>query len=120
MRLLRSTAAGFLLAAPVFAQWLDYPTARVPRTASGAPDLTAPTPKLADGKPDFSGLWGTMCVNKTILCMPDQAVPPEFGNSAVQGAVGQRRTAAVERGSVRELRHLQGHAPGQLEPAEER
>ena len=83
MRLLRSIAAGFLLAAPVLAQWLDYPTAHVPRTASGAPDLAAPTPKLADGKPDFSGLWGTMCVNKTILCMPDQAVPPEFGNIGI-------------------------------------
>src|SRR6185295_8365628 len=96
MRLLRSTAAGFLLAAPAFAQWLDYPTASVPRTASGAPDLTAPTPKLADGKPDFSGLWGTMCVNKTVLCMPDQAVPPEFGNIGVnmQGGLPYQPWAA--------------------------
>jgi hypothetical protein len=96
MRLLRSIAAGFLLAAPVFAQWLDYPTAHVPRTASGAPDLKAPTPKLADGKPDFSGLWGTMCVNKTVLCMPDQAVPPEFGNIGVnmQGGLPYQPWAA--------------------------
>jgi hypothetical protein len=39
------------------AQWLKYPTTGVPRTASGEPDLNAPTPRAADGKPDFSGIW---------------------------------------------------------------
>ena len=39
------------------AQWLNYPTPGIPRTADGKPDLTAPAPKTADGKPDFSGLW---------------------------------------------------------------
>ncbi|HLG56199.1 MAG TPA: hypothetical protein VI485_12770 [Vicinamibacterales bacterium] len=38
-------------------QWLRYPTADVPRTPAGKPDLTAPTPRLPDGKPDFSGIW---------------------------------------------------------------
>jgi hypothetical protein len=38
-------------------QYLKYPTANVPRTADGKPNLTAPTPKTAGGKPDFSGLW---------------------------------------------------------------
>ena len=83
MRLPRLIAAGVLLAAPAFAQWLDYPTAGVPRTATGAPNLTAPAPKMTDGKPDFSGLWGTLCLEKTVLCMPDQAVPAEFGNIGV-------------------------------------
>ena len=46
------------------------------------------------------------------------AVPAEFRSGAVQGTVRQRRPAAVERGSVRDIRHRQGHAPGQLEPAE--
>jgi hypothetical protein len=40
-----------------FSQWLRYPTADVPRTPDGKPDLTAPTPRLPDGKPDFSGIW---------------------------------------------------------------
>jgi hypothetical protein len=39
------------------AQWLDYPSAGIPRTADGKPDLTAPAPKNADGKPSLNGIW---------------------------------------------------------------
>jgi len=39
------------------AQWSTYPTAGVPKTPGGAPDLTAPAPRTADGKPDLSGNW---------------------------------------------------------------
>ena len=46
-----------LLATAVSAQWIDYPTPGIPRTADGKPDFAAPTPKTADGKPDLSGLW---------------------------------------------------------------
>ena len=45
------------LAMPVAAQWIRYPTAGVPRTRDGKPDLSARTPRAADGKPDFSGVW---------------------------------------------------------------
>src|SRR5215813_12149537 len=41
------------------AQWLHYPTAGVPRTRDGKPNLTAPAPKTPDGKPDFTGIWLT-------------------------------------------------------------
>jgi hypothetical protein len=46
-----------LLATPAAAQWLNYPTPGIPRTADGKPDLTAPAPRTADGKPDLSGMW---------------------------------------------------------------
>ena len=53
-----SIAVGLALSpAPVAAQWLDYPTAGIPRTSDGKPNLSAPTPRTADGKPDLSGLW---------------------------------------------------------------
>jgi hypothetical protein len=42
---------------PAAAQWIHYPTAGIPRTADGKPNLTAPAPKAPDGKPDLSGLW---------------------------------------------------------------
>ena len=42
---------------PVAAQWIRYPTAGVPRTRDGKPDLSARAPRAADGKPDLSGVW---------------------------------------------------------------
>jgi hypothetical protein len=44
-------------AASSFAQWINYPTPGIPRTADGKPNLTAPAPRAPDGKPDLSGLW---------------------------------------------------------------
>jgi hypothetical protein len=46
-----------LLAFPLTAQWIHYPTAGVPRTPDGKPNLSAACPRTADGKPDLSGLW---------------------------------------------------------------
>ena len=43
--------------ADAFGQWLHYPTADVPRTADGKPNLAAPAPRLPGGRPDFSGIW---------------------------------------------------------------
>jgi hypothetical protein len=54
-------AFAFLLSVglPLHAQWLHYPSAAIPRTRDGKPDLTAPAPRTAEGKPDFSGIWIT-------------------------------------------------------------
>ena len=48
---------GFGAGGPLAAQWADYPTPGLPRTAGGKPNLAAPTPRTRDGKPDLSGLW---------------------------------------------------------------
>jgi len=55
----RIVIAWGLLLFPVLlcAQWLDWRTPGIPRTADGKPNLTAPAPRTPDGKPDFSGLW---------------------------------------------------------------
>jgi hypothetical protein len=50
-------AAAVLIAAPAFAQWIDYRTPGIPRLADGKPNLSAPAPRTADGKPDLSGIW---------------------------------------------------------------
>ena len=50
-----------LICSPLSGQWLNYPTAGIPRLQDGKPDLTAPTPRTADGKPDLSGMWGLSC-----------------------------------------------------------
>src|SRR6516165_6092174 len=59
--LLAFVAAGIFvcMSPPLAAQWFKYPTAGVPRTPDGRPNLTAPTPRTPDGKPDFSGMWLT-------------------------------------------------------------
>src|SRR5262245_51258044 len=49
----------FCASPPLYAQWLKYPTAGVPRTRDGKVNLKAPTPRTRDGKPDFSGMWLT-------------------------------------------------------------
>jgi hypothetical protein len=46
-----------MLLSNVQGQWLNYPTANVPRTLDGKPNLGAACPRTPDGKPDLSGLW---------------------------------------------------------------
>jgi len=43
--------------ASLSAQWLGMPTPGIPRTADGAPDLSAPLPRTAENHPDLTGLW---------------------------------------------------------------
>ena len=71
------------------AQWVHYPTAGVPRTADGKPDLNAPAPKLADGKPDLSGIWRgnpRRCVGKNGESIPCGV---EIGGSPLGGNLGR-------------------------------
>jgi hypothetical protein len=57
MRRIAIAAAWCLLSVPLAAQWLDWKTPGIPRTADGQPNLSAPAPRTLEGKPDFSGIW---------------------------------------------------------------
>jgi len=53
------------------AQWLDYPTPGIPRTADGKADLKAPVPRTRDGKPDLSGMWFANVPSKDYCRTPE-------------------------------------------------
>jgi hypothetical protein len=53
----RMAALALMIPAAASAQWLNYPTAGIPHTHDGKPDMAAPVPKASDGKPDLSGIW---------------------------------------------------------------
>jgi hypothetical protein len=57
MKIALVVAVTLALEAPVTAQWLNHPTASIPHTADGKPNLEAPAPRTSDGRPDISGLW---------------------------------------------------------------
>ncbi len=62
MRVLGAAAVVALLVVqvPASAQWLTHHDPKIPRTADGKPDLTAPAPRLPDGTPDLNGLWNAV------------------------------------------------------------
>jgi hypothetical protein len=57
VRLVAIVAVIVSTVAPASGQWLQHPTAGIPRTADGKPNLSAPAPRTPDGRPDLSGLW---------------------------------------------------------------
>jgi hypothetical protein len=74
--------AMLLLGIGAHAQWLNYPTAGVPRTADGSPDWNAPAPRAPNGKPDLSGVWTMMCPspNGAVPCLPETYVSRDFAD----------------------------------------
>jgi len=73
------------------AQWLNYPTAGIPRSPDGKPNLKVPAPRTSDGKPDLSGIWALSCPVgnnayggfnglPNVYCATEVAIPPEFTN----------------------------------------
>lgn len=72
------------LCVPLAAQWLNYPTAGVPRLPDGKPNLAAPTPKTPEGKPDLSGLWEANKGIGTGVSFAGDPLPPLFTNIGAQ------------------------------------
>src|SRR6516164_966873 len=70
-----------VISSPLGAQWVNYPTAGIPRLPNGKPNLSAPAPRTADGKPDLSGIWAWEDNRPCPLegC-PDQRIGQEFIN----------------------------------------
>ena len=56
-RFVLAGAFAFAAAIVTHAQWLNYKTPGIPRTADGKPRLDAPAPQSVDGHPDLSGVW---------------------------------------------------------------
>jgi hypothetical protein len=54
---MRLLAIALGLCGAAAAQWIEYPTAGVPRGKDGKPNLSAAAPRAADGRPDLSGMW---------------------------------------------------------------
>ena len=80
-------------AVPVSAQWLNHPSAGIPRHADGKPNLSAPAPRTPDGKPDLSGIWKLEhppCRNAAINLndCDDYPAAPEFRNIGARLAGG--------------------------------
>jgi hypothetical protein len=108
------SAAVALLAAPLSAQWLNYPTAGAPRLANGQPNFSAPAPRGADGKPDFSGLWendGPPLSDDSFLNGVG-ASAPEFGDIAAR-----LKDPIPYRPWSRELRTVRGAENGKDNPS---
>ncbi len=102
-----------LAAAPACAQWGPMPHGSIPRTSTGAPDLTAPAPKLRR-TPDLSGVWlpdmeplppgfhtveGDQPFPRYMIDImadlkPEEAPLQPWAVSVLQGRVGERSTAA--------------------------
>jgi hypothetical protein len=56
-RLAIVVAACVMCSATARTQWLEHPSAGIPRLPDGKPNLTAPVPRTAEGTPDLSGIW---------------------------------------------------------------
>ena len=83
-RIALALVSALTLGGTASAQWLRYPTAGVPKTADGKPNLSAPTPRTADGKPDFSGIWLT----NNIFCKNQDPDSLECGSELPMGKEG--------------------------------
>jgi hypothetical protein len=87
-----SGIAAVVVAALVFAQWLNYKTPGIPRLPDGRPNLSAPAPR-AGGHPDLSGIWQL----KPGPCAPKMRSSFALGiiAAAASSAISARASLAV-------------------------
>lgn len=104
MRLMIALVVAMAIPVTGFAQWLNYPTAGVPRLADGKLNLAAPAPRTADGKPDLSGIWYL----RALPCGPEGCLDYQpgaeflnFGASLQGGLPYQPWAAQLVKGAVR-------------------
>jgi hypothetical protein len=85
-----NVAVTLVVSVSLHAQWLNYPTRGVPRTADGKPNLAAPAPRMPDGKPDLSGIWQLDAPSACPGCQVDYTPAPEFLNLGAKLPAGSR------------------------------
>jgi hypothetical protein len=90
--------AGLLVPAQLTAQWVNYPSAAVPRRPDGKVNMAAPAPRMADGRPDLSGLWMTAEPNRGAGrgTAPPVNVPDEAGDQGNVTASRQMRDIGID------------------------
>ena len=84
------------------AQWLNYPSAGVPRKPGGKVDMFAAAPRMPDGKPDFSGIWTTAEPNRRTdeLSSPKQEQDPRNPAAAQTPGDPARITASRQMANI--------------------
>ena len=100
----------------VSAQWVKVPVSTTPRTASGAPNLSAPTPQAADGHPDLSGVWARAMGRGVSVPNPAGATPIPMTPSAQAIFTARRENGGKDMPSGRCLPHGLTKAPSVPEP----
>jgi len=78
MRALRLVLRMLCCTGTLCAQWIHYPTPRLPRTQDGKPDLSAPAPRTSEKIPDLSGVWTSVLPPRQV--QPADPAEPTFMN----------------------------------------
>jgi hypothetical protein len=104
---------------PLRAQWLEYPTAGVPRMKDGAPNLNAPAPLTRQGRPDLSGIWyaAEIIAPGAPVPLPPHVVSALFGDAGappLRPCPPHEENCITQESVPPELFNIGGKRPGGL------